>query len=273
MRARILIGALIAAGACSGGEANACFLLPIIRIGDKPSEAELEARERKASQDRIRHGTRKARRGLASGMDAAGALAEWTVPNVRPVPIEGTDCGPTNEIDLGADEESRDDWLAGTPYAGRAWEFGDILDTYRGPGATCNAEVRGRFAAHLRRRLTPAQLSEVYVFLAARRSDEPIVDRMTAFEGRSRRPPLLWMGSNRLQTLQIRGWLRRLPAGRALKSAADQFWAETEPLLADPGRLCPAATAAWPSARADLVRRLEALELDRAEASRNRPAS
>lgn len=274
VRARILIGALIAIGACAGGEANACFLLDMPQIGGKPSEAERLAREKKASADQIRHGTRKARRDLAGGVDAAAALADWTVPDIRPVPLGPPECGPMDETDLGWGKETRDDWLAGTPYAGRAWEFGEILDTYRGPGATCNAEVRDRFAAHLRRRLTSAQLSEVYVFLAGRRRDEPIVGGTTVFQGLSRRLPLLWIGSSRLQTLQVRAWLRRLPAGRALKGASDEFWAETGPLMTDPKRLCPAATANWPAAQAALVRRIEALDSERrAAAAEARPTS
>lgn len=243
------------------------------QIGGKPSEAELLAREKKASADQVRQGTRKAKRDLAGGVDAAAALADWTVPDIRPVPLGPPECGPMEEIDSGWGKESRDDWLAGTPYVGRAWEFGEILDTYRGPGATCNAEVRDRFAARLRRRLTSAQLSEAYVFLAGRRG-EPIAGRTTLFQGPSRRLPLLWIGSSELQTIQVRAWLRRLPAGRALKGASDGFWAETGPLMADPKRLCPAATADWPAAQAALVRRIEALDLQRRTATaETRPAS
>lgn len=186
MRARVLAGALIALAASAGGQAKACFWVGVTEFGDKPSQAELIAREKRASAEQIRKGARKAKRDLAAGVDPAAALAQWTVPNIRPVPTQRSDCGPVNEIDLGEDEEGWEDWLAGTPYAGRAEEFGRVLDVYRGPtlGRTCNAEVRDRFAAHLRRRLTPARMAEVYVFLAARRRDDSVVERMTFFEGR-----------------------------------------------------------------------------------------
>lgn len=191
MRTRILIGALIALGACAGGEAKACFWIEMPQVGGKPSEAELLAREKKASADQLRQGTRKAKRDLAAGVDAAAALADWTVPDVRPVPLAPR-------------------------YAGR----------------------------------------------------------MTAFQGLSRRLPLLWMGSSRLQTLQVRAWHRRLPAGRALKGVADEFWAETGPLMADPKRLCPAATANWPADQTALVGRIESLDSERrAAAAKAWPAS
>lgn len=261
MIARILACSLLIAVACAGGEANACIPIGGI-LGHKPSRAEQLASEMQWSAYRVRERTLSARRSWAAGIDAPTILAEWVVPNVRPVPLRRSDCGPLDEVDLGDGEETKDDWLAGTPYAGRAERYEEVLWTYEGPtpGPLCNAEVRARFADHLRRRLSPDELRESYLFLAGRRPDTSLVVRMTAFRSRTRRPPLYWMGADRWTNEQVRRWLRLQPAGRALKSASDQFWAETEPLLDDSARLCPAATAAWPAAQAALVRDIQALE-------------
>lgn len=260
MIARILAGPLLLAAACAGGKAGACIYNPVIYIGGKPSPSELRAREREGSVEEIRIGTLQARREWPGAAAGAKVLGELLVPNIRPVPIEQSDCGPTNEVDLADGEEEPNDLLAGTPYAGRADEFTDIFWGYEGsrPGSMCNAEVRDRFAVHLRRRLTPEALREAYVFLGARRPGTHLIVRMTAFDGRSRRLPLRWMGRDARTDEQVRRWLRRQPAGRALKSAADEFWAEAEPLLADSSLLCPDATAAWPAEQAPLVKQIEA---------------
>ncbi|MET1111238.1 MAG: hypothetical protein ABWX67_06910 [Allosphingosinicella sp.] len=261
MIARILAGALIAAAACTGAEASACFVNGGI-LGPKPSRAERLASEKSWSAYRVRERILDSRRKWAAGIDAPAILAEWLVPNVRPIPLQHSDCAPAKEVDLGDGEETADDWLAGTPYAGRAEYYEEVLWNYEGPtpGPACNAEVRARFADHLRRRLTPGELRESYLFLAARRPDTDAVVRMTAFRSRSRRPPLDWRGADLWTDEQVRRWLRRQPAGRALKSASDLFWAETETLLADSSLLCPAATAAWPALQAALVREIQALE-------------
>jgi hypothetical protein len=259
MRALTFACLWVLAVACAGTNASACVYLPIISLGDKPSAAELIARRKEESERQVRYGIREARRGWPGEAGAADALAELLVPNVRPVRIENSDCGPMNEVDLGKGQESPDDLLAGTRYAGRADEFTAFFRGYQGgsPGFLCNAEVRVRYAAHLRRRLTPQALRESYVFMRARRPETDLVVRMTAFENRSRRPPLLWMGRDERTTEQVRRWLRRQPAGIALKAATEEFWRENEPLLADTKLACPAAAEAWTAAQAALVRAID----------------
>jgi hypothetical protein len=271
MLARIFAAALIAA-ACAAGEARACILLYVPEI-PKPTPAERLARQKQGSADQVREGIRRARQTWAAGVDAPAVLAEWLVPNIRPVPIQRSDCGPLNEADLAEGEETWDDWLAGTRYFGRAEDFYEVLYDYKGPtpGTACNAEVRARFAGHLRRRLTPQELRESYLFFAARRPETDLVVRMTAFQWGTRRPPLQWLGRDRWTDDQVRRWLRLQPAGRALKSATDQFWAETEPLLDDPARVCPAASASWPAAQAALVREIEAEETRRLAHMKGKP--
>ncbi|HET9637726.1 MAG TPA: hypothetical protein VFP12_00795 [Allosphingosinicella sp.] len=274
MIARILAFGLLIAVACTGAEANACFVTGGI-LGPKPSRAEELASAKQWSAYRVRERILSARRSWAAGIDAPDILAEWLVPNVRPVPRQHSDCAPPKEVDLGDGEETWDDWLAGTPYAGRAVQYEEVLWNYEGPtpGPACNAEVRARFADHLRRRLTPDELRESYLFLAARRPDTNAVVRLTAFSSGTRRPPLRWSGADLWTDDQVRRWLRRHPAGRALNSASDQFWAETEPLLDDKARLCPAATAAWPAAQAALVREIEALKARYRAHMAGKPAS
>lgn len=265
MSPRILAVPLLLAVACTGGEASACFINNITYFGPKPSKSELRAREKESSAEQVKFGTLQARRDWPGAAGGAKALAELLVPNVRPVPIERSDCGPMNEVDFADGEEEPNDLLMGTPYAGRADQYTDIFWSYDGkrPGAMCNAEVRDRFAVHLRRRLTPEALREAYVFLGARRPSANLTVRMTAFDGRSRRPPLRWMARDARTDEQVRRWLRHQPAGRALKSATDEFWAGAEPMLADSSLLCPAAVAAWPAERAVLLNKIEALAAER----------
>jgi hypothetical protein len=275
MIARAPAGLLLLVAAVSGTEASACFYNPEPYIGDKPSAAEQRARRKAESERRIRYENRQARRDWPGEAGAAAALADLLVPNIRPIHIEHSDCGPTNEIDLAEGEEMPDDLLAGTRYAGRAEEFPAIFRGYEGgtPGQLCNSEVRVRFAAHLRRRLSAETLREVYIFLRARRPDSDRIARMTAFEGRSRQPPLRWAGRDEWATVQVRRWLVGQAPGRALKAATDEFWSENAPLLADTRSACPAAADAWPAAQAALVEAMDAAEERRRAAREGKPAS
>ncbi|HEX8194497.1 MAG TPA: hypothetical protein VF552_16535 [Allosphingosinicella sp.] len=237
---------------------------------DRAAE-ERYARERDAARRWVRTRTEQAHRAMASRMRVAGALAEMLVPNVAPVPIVRDRRGMPLEIDLAQGEESAADWLAGTPHAGRL-DLAEFTRAWRGEtfGPTCNAELRGRFADRVERRLSPAERREAYLFLAARtrawtgypeplapvahRSDgAPVVTRLTVFEGRGRRPPLGWSTENHLFGEQIRAWAASSGTGRKLRRVMDDFWRETAPLLGSPERLCPRAAARRAEIQARIV--------------------
>jgi hypothetical protein len=248
----------------AGSEASACMLVPRSTVDSPMSWADRVRAERAMASSMTAARLRHAARNLAAGADPASGLAEMAVPNVRPIYIERSDCGPMNEIDRAEGEETREDLLAGTRFAGRGDEFNRMWRGFDGEtfGSMCNAELRGRFAAFLRRRLSPQQLRDSYLFLAARwegllEGPGPL-RRLTAFEGRERRPPLRWVTEEPWQAQEIRRWLRLVPAGRAMKTALDDFWRENEPLLGDEERICPAAVARRPEVQARIVALIEA---------------
>jgi hypothetical protein len=113
----------------------------------------------------------------------------------------------------------------------------------------------------MRRRLTPEQLRDSYLFLAARWYGTAFgrhpLRRIAAFEGNARRPPLRWTTEEPWQAQEIRRWMRLVPSGRAFKAALDDFWRESGPLLGDSDRICPAAVARWPEAQARIVALVE----------------
>jgi hypothetical protein len=260
MRGRIFLGGLALAAALSvGSEASACAINPIVRVGGpEPTARQLAAERERWARDLVRQRRAAAAAALAGGVDAPMELARMLVPNIRPVPIERSDCGPENEIDIADGEERVEDWLAGTYLARYSNEFAHMAWSYQGEtlGPACNAEFRDRFAAYLRGRLDARQLSATYLFLAARWSGaEPPVRRLVMFEDGRRRPPVKW--SSWYQA-EIERWTRLNGDGRALQQALDAFWRDSAPLLEEPDRACPAAVARWPAAQARIVAEIEA---------------
>ncbi|HEX8224618.1 MAG TPA: hypothetical protein VF605_12445 [Allosphingosinicella sp.] len=249
----MLLWALAAAAATTSAGAEACtYSMFNEEIGPKRTREEIAADEERRRREMVRQSTRAAQRRLASGADAAGELADMLVPNIQAVYIEAGGCG-AGEIDSAGSAGAGYEPLVGTAYAGREKEFYPIVSDY-GPGTlgpNCNAEFRGRFADHLRRRLTRAQLEESFVFLAARRRSN-VVERLMAFKGRTRSPPVGWAAD-----AQIVAWAGRHPSGRALSATVAAFWNETAPLLAGPETSCPAAFATWRQGQAELVARIE----------------
>lgn len=266
-----MIGLGLAASA--NGEAAACVWLPttVVEVGKPQSEWERRAEEKRFSAQGVRQRRLAAERAWAAGVDGAAELADILIPNVRPVPIRRSSCGVENEIDHGEGEERHEDWLAGTRFAGKAESFPRVLRHFDGEtlGPTCNAEVRSRFAAFLGSRLTARQLRASYIFLIARgpdRDPSALVQRMMAFRGVMRRPPVHWLPRDRWQGAQIIRWTSRHPTGRALQAAVDAFWRENEPLLGSVERTCPVAAARWSVEQARLVSQIEA-DLNRRRAA------
>jgi hypothetical protein len=268
MRAASLIAlALLACGLPAAPAAACVFSLTEERLGPPPTPEELAAEAKRESLAKRRAAALDAARAWRKGVDAPAELARMLVPNVRPVPTLSVPCGAgTEELDYDMTGKTREAWLTGTRYSGRADDFPRIFHDFDGalPDPACNAEVRRRFAEHLRRRLSADGLHSAYIFLAARRPPAWSIHRVTAFAGRSRRPPLYWVGGNASQAAEIGRWLRGQPAGRAVKRAADEFWAGAAPLLADDERTCPAAAARFRADREALLRLLDAEERRRA---------
>ena len=254
---RILLSAL---ALFVGAEAQACVFLPGPFSELSPAERVIE--EKRLAKLQVRQRTLSAEKAVLAGTDPAAALADMLVPNVRPILIVRTDCGPENEVDHANGEEALPAALAGTRFAGREDEFRQIVREWHPGfiGDRCSAEFRSSFAAGLRRRLTPAQLRESFLFLAGRSSqwdEHPgAVKRLMAFQGGSRSPPVRWMSDWRHQK-QIRRWTQGNETGRALRAAIDAFWTEQQPRLSDDARVCPATLAQWSADRAELVRMIE----------------
>jgi hypothetical protein len=264
-----------------GTQASACSYTSPAVIGGPTykTEAERERAMQKALtqewRQRIRARRAAAEEALARGVDAPAELAEMLIPNVRPIPLRNSTCGPTNEVDVADGEETFADTLAGTAVAAQADNFAAVQRAWHGEigfGPVCNAEFRGRFAMDLRRRLTPEQLRRAYLFLAARsrtpERDHPsrALRRLIAFEGSTRRPPVRWFTEDRVQEKDIARWIATDKTGRALWAAMDAFWREQAGQLANTQQICPDAVERWPAIRAPLVAALEKAIEDRRRA-------
>jgi hypothetical protein len=251
MRWRIFLCVpVFAVTVCAATPAAACIWNFPVRI-PRPTAEELEAERAQARRDTIQQRRAFGVAELARGADPAAMLAQMLVPNIRPVPIQRSDCGPENEVDFADGEETESGLLAGTYLAARD-ELQGRLVYFEGetPGRACNAEFRAGFAAMLRRRLDDRQLRAIYLFLRSRWNGPGTpLRRLAYFQDRARRPPLRWDRDPE----SIERWLRRVDEGRLMKWVLDDFWTGNGPLLGDSTRVCPAATARDPAIRAGIV--------------------
>ena len=195
---------LIAGFAVLGGgsAAQACFYTTPLCTGSRsechPTPRQRLVQERRWAEEGVRRLTAEGQRRLLAGeVDVAAELAEWLVPNVRPVFVVETSCGLMGEPDPGAGRETWRtlflDVVAGSPLAeADPDDIGYLarIDEEFSFGAPCNAEFRTRFAAFLREQIEAKTLAEAWLFLGARRqSDFP---RLVSFERSERTPPVRW---------------------------------------------------------------------------------
>jgi hypothetical protein len=272
----LLLASLASTGAAlAPAPAAACVLLPDSCIGSrsfcKPSAAERRRQERRASAEETRRRLTEARKRLAAGgVDMAAELSELLVPNVRPVEIQQTSCGPMGEIDYAEGHETIEArfeaLVAGTPLAGEPMDgFGRVLREEEDLriGEPCNAEFRRGFAAWLRQALRPEDLRDAWLFLAARQRTQghygPVYHRLTRFGGKTRNPPVVWIARNEWLQGEIAKALGLTPWGRSLGPALDSFWGLRSAELGDESRLCPEASERWAKIRERVVPKLIAI--------------
>ena len=282
---RILFAAAaVAASAAGASSASACVWLPVTCIGENGGPCPVEtaeqriARDEAESADETRRRLDDARDRLRAGnVDLAAELSELVVPNVRPVQVVNSDCGPMGEVDFGAGAESPETLfnrlVAGTQL--EASNFDDLPPSLLrreliGFGEPCNAEFRRSFAAHLRQALAGRHLRRAWLFLQARRHHGGY-RRLVRFEGEERTPPWIWQASAHWLTDEIRQFARTDPSGRRLAEAVESFWTEHARDLGDDERLCPATAAEWATLRARLVPELVTALEARRRRSQPRP--
>lgn len=275
------LAAIAPVGGFAATPAAACVWLPIICVGDsvdcKPSPLKRLARERSLSAGETRHRLIEGKARLRAGkVDVAAELAELLVPNIRPVWIQQTSCGPIGEIDYGDGALSADSLyralVAGTPLAGKDPElFAGLLDRSEAHPLEprCNSEFRRSFAAYIARAVPADQLREAWLFLGARqRVNDSFGDRyhrLVRFEGGRRAPPVRWILADRGLEDQVSRALSRTAWGPSLEAAVNGFWAEAAGRVGDDSKACPVEFADWAAARERIV--AEMIEL---EASRSR---
>lgn len=261
----------------AAGEARACFYTLGVDLLGKP----LTPRQKRAEARRIEAAIATATRAetlrrlgesdarLAKGpIDFAGELAQWLVPNVRPIPIRYSSCGDASEVDYAAgsetDEAATERFLGGTRYSGIGVSLGWL--EVRGAdafsfGRECNAEFRRRFAATLAATVDEDDLRDAWRFLDARRRPSYAegglpgsayhYERLVAFGGEARLPPVRWVLSHPILFDEVTRYVRT-GAGRAVDAAAARFWANNASQLGDDMRVCPATVARVQTARAEI---------------------
>jgi len=262
---------LVSLAAIAAAPASACIPLAAGCIGDgddcNPTPAERRLQERRSSAEETRRLTLDALGRLRKReANPAAELAEILVPNVRPVRIEVSDCGPVNEVDPAEGRETIESIfaeVAGAQAAGAEWSHYDNLfriDDIYPFGERCNAEFRGRFAEFLRRSLSPDRLREAWIFLSARRRDSMMgwlaYHRLVMFESRARTPPVRWIFPNEWIRKETLGALRRTEWGPALASATAAWWSLHGEDMKDDSSACPAAASEWARERARLRARM-----------------
>jgi hypothetical protein len=272
----LLLAAIAPASGLGAAPAAACVLLPIICLGKSgacnPSPLQKLAEERNDSAAETRRRLAEGKARLRAGkVDPAAELAELLVPNIRPVWVEMTSCGPMGEVDYG---DGNLTWgslyrslVAGTPLAGKDPEFfAALLDRSEAfpLEPPCNAEFRKGFAAYIERSVPADHLRQAWLFLSARqRPADSFGDRyhrLVRFEGGRRAPPVRWTAGDRWLEGQIARALARTAWGRSLTGAMDAFWAEAGGRVGENERACPVAFAEWARVRERVVAEMIAMD-------------
>lgn len=235
--------------------AAACVWLPIGEFSD--------SEERRISRNLTKGLQREAALRLASGQVVVDdELAELLVPNVRPIRLWFSDCGPEGELDLAGGIQGYNDNLFDDPRLKdiKRENYARVLREYQGRtilGPACNAEFRRRFADWLQAELSAADREKAWLFLIARKREAnrfgTVYRRLIAFQYGTRRPPVIWVSEDRWIAKDIDRFKRKTDAGRRLVAAMATFWARQEPLLASDEAVCPAALATYRNDREQVI--------------------
>lgn len=235
--------------------AEACVWLPF------PEQSKAEKRH--WSRERTKELQGLAAHRLASGqVHVTKELAELLVPNIRPVRLTYSSCGPEGEIDFAGSADPSNDGLSGDPrlkgldlseYARVVRDF----DRYAVLGPTCNAEFRDRFAAFLRTEFNKDELRAAWLFLVPRTRQNgthgSVYHRLISFDLSTRRPPIRWWGQDEWIRKDIDRFNKRNVVGRRLGRAISAFWSQQEPMLASDESVCPQSHATWLNDRERLI--------------------
>ena len=268
VRMLLLCLAAIPPASFAAAPASACLIYSPTCVGDReacnPTPAQRRAQEKLASEEETRRRLIDARARMARGeADPAAELAELLVPNIRPVWLEHSSCGPEGEVDYGkgrvTEQTDYENLVSGTPLEGS--EIGEFARIVRSElyslGPECNTEFRRTFATFLRSSLSGANLEQAWLFLGARHRPHgaflPRFRRLVSFKGDSRAPPIRWMFENEWLEKQVAAALRRTAWGRSLSAATDAFWTRHSSGLQENQRACPEAAADWEELRRQLI--------------------
>jgi hypothetical protein len=253
MKRLVLLVCLIFVALPAG--ANACVLLHV------PEQSMAEKRH--WSLEQTKRLKRESSKRLASGdVNVIQELAEILVPNIRPIRLEYSSCGPEGEIDFagGVDEihegVSDDPRLKGFDLHSYRPLFRDFDgETMLGP--SCNAEFRGHFAMWLRTNLTDDELRTTWLYLFPRTRQHgsygSLYHRLISFDRHTRRPPMRWWHYDQWIAKDIERFSKDSVVGRRLGQVMSVFWAQQEPILGSDEAICPKAHATWRTDRERLI--------------------
>lgn len=242
--------------------AKACVWLPL------PEQSKKEQRHSSRQQtiDLQRIATQRL---VLGGVDAAKELAEILVPNVRPIRLEYSSCGPEGEIDFAGSADAFNEGVSNDPrlksldlsnYRSVVRDFDG--DTSLGP--PCNAEFRDRFSALLRSNFNEDELRAAWLFLMPRTRQNGIYGsvyhRLISFDLSTRRPPIRWRGEDEWIRADIDRFKKKDLIGRRLDAEISVFWTQQRLVLDSDELVCPKAKAAW---RNDQERLIETILRER----------
>ena len=196
------------------------------------------------------------------GVDSARELAEILVPNVRPIRLEYSSCGPEGEIDFAGSTDAPFATVLTDPRLKslRLSEFAHLVRDFDGEivlGPACNAEFRDRFSIFLHSKFNEDELRAAWLYLTPRTRHNgtygSVYHRLISFDRGTRRPPIIWRGENEWIREDIDRFKKKNPVGQRLDAAISEFWIEQQLLLDSDELVCPKAQAAWKNDQERLI--------------------
>lgn len=234
-------------------------MLPYLRAQKpacgSPSQSSRKKEQRHSSRQQTIELQRIATQRLVlGGVDAAKELAEILVPNVRPIKLENSSCGPEGEIDFAGSADAFNDGVTNDPRL-KSLDLSNyrrVVRDFDGDtslGRPCNAEFRDRFSALLRSKFNEDELRVAWLFLMPRTRQNGIYGsvyhRLISFDLSARRPPIRWRGEDEWIRADIDRFKKKDLIGRRLDAEISVFWTQQRLVLDSDELVCPKAKAAW----------------------------